>query len=173
MIRALSLAAVLALSLTAAEITVPLYEATAEGAGNKLGEVVISESDFGLVFTPKLAGVASGIHGFHIHANASCEPSKSDDGKITPAGAAGGHFDPAKTGAHKGPYDKSGHQGDLPALYADANGNVSYPVLSPKFKKISEVKGHALMLHAGGDNHSDQPVTLGGGGARFGCGTIN
>ena len=28
----------------------------------------------------------------------------------------------------------------------------------------------ALMLHAGGDNYSDQPAPLGGGGARMACG---
>jgi Cu-Zn family superoxide dismutase len=28
------------------------------------------------------------------------------------------------------------------------------------------------MLHAGGDNHSDHPAPLGGGGARIACGVI-
>lgn len=28
------------------------------------------------------------------------------------------------------------------------------------------------MVHAGGDNHSDHPQPLGGGGARFACGVI-
>ena len=29
------------------------------------------------------------------------------------------------------------------------------------------------MIHAGGDNYSDQPQPLGGGGARIACGVIN
>jgi len=33
--------------------------------------------------------------------------------------------------------------------------------------------GHALMVHAGGDNHDDHPAPLGGGGARIACGVIN
>jgi Cu-Zn family superoxide dismutase len=28
------------------------------------------------------------------------------------------------------------------------------------------------MVHAGGDNHDDHPMPLGGGGARFACGVI-
>jgi Cu-Zn family superoxide dismutase len=38
--------------------------------------------------------------------------------------------------------------------------------------KLSEVKGKALMVHAGGDNFADQPAPLGGGGARIACGVI-
>jgi Cu-Zn family superoxide dismutase len=29
------------------------------------------------------------------------------------------------------------------------------------------------MVHAGGDNHADQPAPLGGGGARVACGVID
>jgi len=29
------------------------------------------------------------------------------------------------------------------------------------------------MVHAGGDNFSDQPEPLGGGGPRIGCGVVN
>lgn len=28
------------------------------------------------------------------------------------------------------------------------------------------------MIHKGGDNYSDEPAALGGGGARFACGVI-
>ena len=38
--------------------------------------------------------------------------------------------------------------------------------------KVADVKGRALMIHAGGDNYSDQPKPLGGGGARVACGVI-
>ncbi|MDR2153271.1 MAG: superoxide dismutase family protein [Helicobacteraceae bacterium] len=172
MIKKIALAICATAGLVAAETTVELFAATQTGAGEKIGSVIISETAYGLVFTPSLSGVANGIHGFHVHANGSCEPTKADDGKITPAGAAGGHLDPKNTNAHKGPYDASGHLGDLPALYADAQGKVSYPVLSPKIKKISEIKGKALMLHVGGDNHADAPSPLGGGGARLACGVI-
>ena len=45
-------------------------------------------------------------------------------------------------------------------------------VLAPRIKHISEITGHALMIHAGGDNYADLPEKLGGGGARMVCGVI-
>jgi Cu-Zn family superoxide dismutase len=38
--------------------------------------------------------------------------------------------------------------------------------------KLADVKGRAIMIHAGGDNYSDQPAPLGGGGARIACGVV-
>jgi len=34
------------------------------------------------------------------------------------------------------------------------------------------LKGHALMIHQGGDNYADTPEKLGGGGARAACGVV-
>jgi Cu-Zn family superoxide dismutase len=84
--------------------------------------------------------------------------------------AAGGHFDPSNSGMHQGPYG-AGHLGDLPALYVDSLGRAVQPVLAPRVK-IDDIRGRALMIHAGGDNYADQPKALGGGGARVACGVI-
>ncbi|HEM8300257.1 TPA: superoxide dismutase family protein [Providencia stuartii] len=160
-----------AFAANAAETTVVLKEATPQGEGKAIGEVVISETDYGLLFTSKLAGLEAGIHGFHLHENPSCEPAEKD-GKSVPALKAGGHMDPAKTGVHKGPYDNTGHLGDLPGLVVDAKGNADYAVLAPRLKTLKEIENRALMVHAGGDNYSDHPEALGGGGARMACGVI-
>ncbi len=157
-------------SVHAATVEVPVNLATDKGDGKALGTITITETPYGLEFTPKLEGIEPGVHGFHIHENPSCAPTEKD-GKVTPAGAAGGHFDPAKAGKHLGPY-ADGHLGDLPALYVTGDGKATYPVLAPRIKKLSEVQGHAIMIHVGGDNHSDQPQPLGGGGARLACGVI-
>jgi Cu-Zn family superoxide dismutase len=37
---------------------------------------------------------------------------------------------------------------------------------------VDDLRGHALMIHEGGDNYSDQPKPLGGGGARIACGVV-
>ena len=154
----------------AASEKVEIKLATEQGAGESIGFVTVDETPYGLSFTPQLKSLTPGIHGFHVHANGSCEP-KTTDGKVVAAGAAGGHLDPEKTGKHLGPW-QPGHLGDLPALFVTQDGMASYPVLAPRIKKLSEVKGKALMVHVGGDNHSDHPQPLGGGGGRFACGVI-
>lgn len=154
------------LSLTTfafADTTIPLYTTVDQGIGAAVGEVVISETKYGLLFTPSLHNLTTGIHGMHIHQNPSC----AEKGM-----AAGGHFDPKITGKHSGAYDDSGHLGDLPALTVNADGTATLPVLAPRIKRVAEITGHALMIHAGGDNYADQPEKLGGGGARMVCGVI-
>jgi Cu-Zn family superoxide dismutase len=171
--RALPIAALLAAiplaSMADAGVTVPMNFVDDAGVGAAAGKVTVTESKYGLVFTPELAGLPAGLHGFHVHENPSCE-SGEKDGKKVPALAAGGHYDPQKTGKHGFPWG-DGHLGDLPALYVSADGVANQPVLAPRLK-LSDLAGHSLMVHAGGDNHDDHPVALGGGGLRIVCGVI-
>ena len=84
--------------------------------GNKdVGTVTITESNYGLVFTPNLQGLSEGLHGFHIHENPSCEP-KEKEGKLTAGLGAGGHWDPKGAKQHGYPWQDDAHLGDLPAL---------------------------------------------------------
>lgn len=155
----------------AASEKVTMHKVTADGIQESVGTVTISETEYGLVFAPQLTSLPAGIHGFHVHEKGSCDAAEKD-GKATAAAAAGGHYDPEQTGKHLGPYQK-GHLGDLPALYVTEDGQADYPVLAPRLQKIEQIKGRALMLHAGSDNHSDTPEALGGGGARMACGVIS
>lgn len=152
-----------------ADVTVQMNAVDEKGIGQPVGQVVVSESAYGLVFTPSLSSLSPGVHGFHVHENPSCE-AKEKDGKMVPALSAGGHYDPAGSKRHGLPWG-DGHLGDLPGLYVDVNGTASGPVLAPRLKMV-DIKGRALMVHAGGDNHSDHPAALGGGGARVACGVI-
>jgi Cu-Zn family superoxide dismutase len=154
----------------AAEISVSMNLVNEQGAGKAIGSIKISESPQGLVFTPFLEGLPAGEHGFHVHENPSCA-AKEKDGKMTPALSAGGHYDPQSTKKHEGPKG-SGHLGDLPVLTVGADGKASDSVLAPRLK-MDDVKGRALIIHAGGDNYSDDPEPLGGGKARIACGVIN
>ena len=154
---------------TQASMSIPMHAVNADGVGERVGQVTVSESDHGLVFTPQLEGLDQGVHGFHVHQNASCEPAEKD-GKMTAAAAAGGHYDPEKTGHHGTPWG-DGHLGDLPSLYVDADGKATLPVLAPRLE-MDDLEGRAVMIHAGGDNYSDQPKPLGGGGARVACGVV-
>lgn len=166
----LAATAIIGFSSAAMAETVTLNFMDANGVVGPAGTVTFEDSEYGLLLTPDLKGVPAGVHGFHVHVNPSCDPGEVD-GKMTPGMAAGGHWDPDKTGVHLGPYTAKGHKGDLPALYAAADGTVTTPVLAPRLK-AEELKGHALMLHVGGDNHSDHPAKLGGGGARLACGVM-
>ena len=170
MTRIFTLALALASSVAFADTTVTLNAVDANGVGAAVGTVTISESPYGLVLTPALSGLAPGLHGFHLHQNPSCAAGVSE-GKTVPAFGAGPHYDPAKSGRHGAPWG-DGHLGDLPALYVDADGKATQPVLAPRVKS-ADLKGRALMVHAGGDNHADHPMPLGGGGARVACGVID
>jgi Cu-Zn family superoxide dismutase len=72
------------------------------GVGKGIGQVTISETQYGLEFSPTITGLPPGLHGFHVHENPSCEP-KEKDGKKMPALAAGGHYDPAGSKHHNAP----------------------------------------------------------------------
>ena len=153
----------------AGEITVQLFATTEQGSGQAVGTVVVTDTPYGALFAPQLNGLSPGIHGFHVHANADCGPALKD-GKQVPGLAAAGHLDPSGTGRHEGPYG-SGHLGDLPPLYVAADGTSTTPVLAPRLK-VADVRYRSLMIHAGGDNFSDHPEKLGGGGPRLACGIV-
>ena len=159
----------LAAFAASADMMVPMHVVNEKGIGASVGQVTISESKYGLVFTPALNGLAPGLHGFHVHQNANCQP-REKDGKMVAALAAGGHYDPEKTDRHGTPWG-DGHLGDLPPLFVDASGNATQPVLAPRLK-MADMKGRSVMVHMGGDNHADHPAPLGGGGARMACGVV-
>ena len=154
----------------AESLKAPMALATATGPGDAVGTVTITEGPGGAKFALHLHGLPPGPHGFHVHGAPSCAPGEKD-GKPVPAGAAGGHLDPDKTGMHMGPTG-SGHLGDLPLITVDADGTAKAVLVAPRIKSLDALRGHALMIHAGGDNYSDQPAPLGGGGARLACGVI-
>jgi superoxide dismutase, Cu-Zn family len=154
----------------AATETVTVNAINDSGIGAKIGTVRLSDTKDGLMLKPNLKGLPPGSHGFHIHVNPSCAPANGPNGQPAAGFAAGGHFDPANTGKHLGPLGE-GHKGDLPVLVVDDNGMAKKPVIAPHLK-LADVHGRSIMIHAGGDNYSDQPAPLGGGGARIACGVI-
>ncbi|MDH3563904.1 MAG: superoxide dismutase family protein, partial [Gammaproteobacteria bacterium] len=56
-------------------------------------------------------------------------------------------------------------------LKVGASGNVKSKVTAPRLK-VADLKGRSLMIHEGGDNYSDNPKPLGGGGVRIACGVV-
>jgi len=117
----------------------------------------------------KAEGLEPGEHGVHIHENPNVGPGEKD-GKMQAGIAAGGHYDPEGTGKHLGPYG-SGHLGDLPRAYALEDGTIDAVLLAPRLS-LKDVRNRSIIIHAGGDNYSDKPEPMGGGGSRILGGVI-
>ncbi len=150
-------------------LVVEMHHIDPNGSGAAIGTVTVADGAGGLELRTALADLPPGAHGFHVHENPSCAPGEKD-GAPAAGIAAGQHYDPATTGRHEGP-NGSGHLGDLPVLTVAADGKATGTVVAPRLKR-ADLAGRALMIHAGGDNYSDEPEKAGGGGARIACGMV-
>ena len=169
----LPLAAALLLSaapVRADGLALTMSLSTQAGSGDSVGDIAIAASPGGAIFKLNLKGLRPGPHGFHVHENGQCGPTMIN-GIAIPAGAAGGHWDSDHTNKHAGP-EGDGHSGDLPLLVVADDGTATQSLTAPRIKDIAVLKGHAVVIHLNGDNYSDQPAMLGGGGARLACGVI-
>lgn len=156
------------------------------GKGTEVGIVRFRDGPDGLIVEPQLQGLSPGLLAAHVHEKGDCGASVDASGQSVPGGAAGGHYDPTKTGKHAGP-DGDGHLGDLPNLRVEQDGRANKSVVAPRLK-VAEVRGRALMIHAGPDDygmsntsadagaresgHLHHPTAHGTGGARAYCGVI-
>ncbi len=149
-------------------LTVIVRESRQDGEGDVIGIVQFRHSPYGLMIVPNLHDLESGPHALHIHEHPDCGPSA--DGN--PAGAAGSHYDPLGSSMHAGPY-QAGHLGDLPNLIVEADGTARIATLAPRLT-LADIKGRALMLHAGADRYESYAEHQHGtGGPRMYCGVIN
>ena len=116
-----------------------------------------------------LSGLSAGEHGFHVHQYGDC----GADSTGTPAGAAGGHFNPLSS-PHGAPSDArtARHAGDLGNVEVDAGGNAIGTRVDSvlAFSGPTSVVGKALVVHGGRDDLESQPS--GDAGARVGCGVV-
>ena len=175
MLRTLVLTMAAAMTMGAAsadKVVVSLALVTADGVGAPVGVISLTDTPDGAMLMANLKGLPPGPHGLHVHANGSCAPGPGKDGAIMAAGAAGGHYDPNTAGKHMGPMG-DGHLGDLPLITVGADGTFKGMLMAPHIHSVGALKGHAVMIHAGGDTYSDTPAPLGGGGARIACGVAN
>jgi Cu-Zn family superoxide dismutase len=143
---------------------------TAAGGG-RAGLATFRDTPQGMLVEVQAKGLSPGLHGMHFHERDDCAAGYSEaDKRVIPAGAAGPHYDPAGTKAHRGPLG-GGHRGDLPRIRADRRGVARARFVMPQIT-VSEVVGRSLILHAGGDNFSDVPKPNGGAGERQICGPV-
>ena len=164
---ALCIALLLPGKVQASSLNIDIHTINQKGIGESIGSVTARDSRKGLVITPSLSGLSEGEHGFHLHAGDSCMAASNDEGVTITGLAAKGHWDPDNTNSHKGPFGE-GHRGDLSRLIVNADGTTTTDVVAPRLR-TDDLRGRALIVHAGGDTYSDVPP-LGGGGARIACG---
>lgn len=144
-----------------------INQVSPEGIGQKIGTITLKDTSFGLVLITDLSHLPPGPHGFHIHEKGSCAPAEKD-GKMGAALAAGSHFNPDNSEHGNSTH---GHLGDLPILNVAEDGTAKASLVAQRIK-LDDIQNLAIMIHEGGDNFSDQPVPLGGGGNRIACGVI-
>lgn len=176
--RIVTLAGVLALGLAApalaqdkpADQAAPTtYDAPiVNNKGETIGKIALRDGANTLVMrvTIQAGGLPPGWHGIHFHAVGSC----ADTDKFQESKAHVNH-DNAKHGLlnAEGP-----DEGDLPNVYANADGSVNAEVSSdtPLTGEggLKDNDGSALIIHANEDDHATQPI--GNAGARIGCAVI-
>lgn len=158
----------MASAASADQVVVKMNAISASGVGDPVGTITLSDSAEGMKLAFTLRNMPPGDHGAHIHENPSCGPGEKD-GQMVAGLAAGDHYDPAHTGHHMGP-NGAGHMGDLEVVSIDPSG-MDTEITTAKRLHVSDIRGRSLVIHAGGDNYSDNPAN-GGGGARIACGII-
>lgn len=133
--------------------------------GESLGTVTLTQGGQGVLVQADLSGLTPGAHGFHIHETGSCAPDFS---------AAGDHFAPA--GIEHGYFNPDGHHaGDLPNIYAGADGAARADFFSGAITlaegepdSLFDTDGSAVIVHERGDTYGADA----GAGGRVGCGVI-
>ena len=124
----------------------------------------VTEAPKGVLLKVEAKGLAPGWHGLHFHAKADC--SKAD---FT---SAGPHTHGAEKAVHGLLNPEANETGDLPTLYAGADGAGNAEIFTSltTLKSLKDADGSALVIHAAPDDHKTQPI--GGAGARVACGEI-
>jgi Cu-Zn family superoxide dismutase len=154
-----------AFALTAATASAePVTVELKTGAGASAGKATLTDTPKGVLMKVEAKGLTPGWHGLHFHAKADC--SKAD---FT---SAGGHTHSAEKAVHGLLNPDANETGDLPNLYAGADGAGNAEVFSSltTLKTLKDADGSAIVIHAAADDHKTQPI--GGAGARVACGEI-
>lgn len=133
--------------------------------GKTLGTATATGIDRVTIVRIQLApgAVPPGWHGIHFHAVADCSDTEkflASKAHVNHSGKAHGLLNP------NGP-----DEGDLPNVFAVADGSVTAEVTSPVgltgANGLLDADGFALVIHANADDHTTQPI--GGAGARIAC----
>ena len=122
-----------------------------DAAGVDRGGVLFTQEGSAIRVQVTATGLSEGWHGFHVHTKADCTVGDP----ANPFTAAGGHLG---SGA---PLNQShaGHDGDMPLLYANADGIARATFRTDNFTmaQLLDTDGSAVIVHANADNYANIP----------------
>ena len=86
--KLVAMLAFVSLSAIAADapLVVKMNVVDADGIGAAAGSITVTESPYGLVFTPALTGLPPGLHGLHVHQNPTLRGSGVQRRRVDPGG---------------------------------------------------------------------------------------
>jgi Cu-Zn family superoxide dismutase len=138
--------------------------------GKALGTATLTEAPHGVLLRFELKGLTPGWHGLHFHEKGDCG---APDFK-----SAGAHVHTTANVVHGLLNPDGNDNGDLPNLFAGADGSATAELFSPLVSlkgaggrpALLDADGSALVVHASPDDYKTQPI--GGAGARVACGVV-
>jgi len=137
--------------------------------GETIGQVIVRGSASSTIARIIVApgGLTPGWHGVHFHAVGDC----SDLGEFRLARGPVDHL----VKNHGFLNSEGPKEGDLPNIYANADGSAHAEVSSHTVRMLGQTgliegDGSALIIHAEEDDHTSQPV--GNSGARVACAVL-
>ncbi|MFD7844325.1 superoxide dismutase family protein [Nocardia sp. NPDC059764] len=145
--------------------------------GGTVGTASVVKVGNHLEITVEAHGLKPGFHGLHIHQFGKCEANST-----APSGGAPGDF--LSAGGHLQVGEQNAHpaSGDLDSLQVLKDGTAKL-VTTTDAVTLEEIKGKALIIHAGADNFGNIPtryapapdadtLATGDAGARVACGVV-
>ncbi|WP_405486639.1 superoxide dismutase[Cu-Zn] [Nocardia sp. NBC_00511] len=148
-----------------------------DSSGATIGTATFTNTGGHLEVVVEAHGLKPGFHGLHIHQIGKCEPNST-----APAGGAPGDF--LSAGGHLQVGDNNTHpaSGDLTSLEVLKDGTAKLTTTTDAVT-LDDIKGKALMIHAGADNFGNIPtryapapdaetLATGDAGARVACGVV-
>ena len=159
--------------LVASQASAAATSATAElkGAdGKTLGTATLTEAPHGALLRIEAKGLTPGWHGLHFHEKGDCG---APDFK-----SAGAHVHTTTAVVHGLLNPDGNDNGDLPNLFAAADGSATAELFSPLVSlngaggrpALLDADGSSIVVHASPDDYKTQPI--GGAGARVACGVV-
>jgi Cu-Zn family superoxide dismutase len=140
------------------------------GSGVVIGHVTLTDAPKGVLLRIDAGGLTPGWHAIHFHEKGDCSDAAFK--------MSGGHVHTMTPSVHGLLNPQATDQGDLPNIFAGADGMVAAEIFAPMVAlhagtpraSLLDADGSAVVIHAAADDYMTQPI--GGAGARIACAVV-